>query len=511
MTVAVESAAGHGTAHGPESTVKGLQVSHSGIAFPALWTALVLFVIGSLFFGRFDLTFQSWWKVLTQPALSDVAGVVLWQIRLPRVLAAALIGGALSVSGAAFQGLFCNPMASPDILGAYAGAGFGASIGILCGFNIVGIQLLGFAGGLAAVLLAWTLAGSASRFGGDPTLTLILVGIIIREAGMALIRLTEYVADPHGKLAAITFWLIGGLSAVTPHDLQFAAVPIIAGVVPMLLLRWRLNMLSFGDEEARALGVNPWRIRIVVIVCSAKPVIFDISLEFATGEVLCLLGANGSGKTTLFKTLLRLQRPIAGRVCIDGEDISRWPSQRLAKTLGYVPQAHTHPFAFRVRDVVLMARSAHIGVFGTPGKRDLAIAKESMERLSILSLANEHYTELSGGERQLVLIARALAQQAPVLVLDEPTSNLDFGNQMRVLRHVKELAQSGLGVMMTTHFPDFAFLCASRVALMKQGRILALDSPEATLTQASLEEAYGTRLRIADAGHGIRVVVPILH
>jgi ABC-type cobalamin/Fe3+-siderophores transport system ATPase subunit len=158
-----------------------------------------------------------------------------------------------------------------------------------------------------------------------------------------------------------------------------------------------------------------------------------------------------------------------------------------------------------------MARSAHIGVFGTPGKRDLAIAKESMERLSILSLANEHYTELSGGERQLVLIARALAQQAPVLVLDEPTSNLDFGNQMRVLRHVKELAQSGLGVMMTTHFPDFAFLCASRVALMKQGRILALDSPEATLTQASLEEAYGTRLRIADAGHGIRVVVPILH
>jgi len=176
-------------------------------------------------------------------------------------------------------------MASPDILGAYAGAGFGASIGILCGFNIVGIQLLGFAGGLAAVLLAWTLAGSASRFGGDPTLTLILVGIIIREAGMALIRLTEYVADPHGKLAAITFWLIGGLSAVTPHDLQFAAVPIIAGVVPMLLLRWRLNMLSFGDEEARALGVNPWRIRIVVIVCSAKPVIFDITLEFATGEL----------------------------------------------------------------------------------------------------------------------------------------------------------------------------------------------------------------------------------
>jgi ABC-type antimicrobial peptide transport system ATPase subunit len=115
---------------------------------------------------------------------------------------------------------------------------------------------------------------------------------------------------------------------------------------------------------------------------------------------------------------------------------------------------------------------------------------------------------LRGGKRQMVLIARALAQQARVLVLDEPTSNLDFGNQMRVLRHVKELAASGLGLLMTTHFPDFAFLCASRVALMKQGRILAIDRPESTLTQASLEEAYETPLRIVEAGLGIRVVVP---
>jgi iron complex transport system permease protein len=269
MTDAIESVAGRGDACGRESIVKRPQLPHPWFVFPALWTALVLLALGSLFFGRFDVSLQSWWKVLTEPASSGLAGVVLFDVRLPRVLAALLIGGALSVSGAAFQGLFRNPMASPDILGAYAGAGFGASIGILCGFSIVGIQLLGFVGGLAAVLLAWSLAGSASRFGGDPTLTLILVGIIIREAGMALIRLTEYVADPHGKLAAITFWLVGGLAAVTPHDLQFAAVPILAGVVPMLFLRWRLNVLSFGEEEARALGVNPWRIRIVVIVCSA--------------------------------------------------------------------------------------------------------------------------------------------------------------------------------------------------------------------------------------------------
>jgi ABC-type cobalamin/Fe3+-siderophores transport system ATPase subunit len=243
----------------------------------------------------------------------------------------------------------------------------------------------------------------------------------------------------------------------------------------------------------------------------SKPVIFDISLALASGEVLCLLGANGSGKTTLFKAILGLLKPGAGKVCVDGEDISHWPRQRLAKTLGYVPQAHTPPFAFRVLDVVLMARSVHTGVISSPGKRDIVIAEEALERLSISRLASELYTELSGGERQLVLIARALAQQAQMLVLDEPTSNLDFGNQMRVLRHVKELAQSGLGLLMTTHFPDFAFRCATQVALMKQGRILALDRPEVTLTQASLEVAYETPLRIAEAGLGMKVVVPRLN
>jgi ABC-type cobalamin/Fe3+-siderophores transport system ATPase subunit len=239
-----------------------------------------------------------------------------------------------------------------------------------------------------------------------------------------------------------------------------------------------------------------------------KAVISGISLTVESGEVLCLLGANGSGKTTLFKTILGLLRPISGKVCVDGKDIAHWSRQQLAKTLGYVPQAHTPPFAYSVRDVVLMARSVHSGPFSSPRKHDIAIAEEALDRLSILRLAHERYTELSGGERQMVLIARALAQQARVLVLDEPTSNLDFGNQMRVLRHIKELAASGLGLLMTTHFPDFAFLCASRVALMKQGQILAIDRPENTLTQASLEEAYETPLRIVDGGLGMKVVVP---
>ncbi len=237
--------------------------------FAALWAALALLIVLSLLYGRYPISLRSWWQLLVAPDPNSLANIVLLQVRLPRVLAGLIIGGGLAVSGAAFQGLFRNPMASPDILGAYAGAGFGASIGILFGFSIVGIQLLGIVGGMAAMVLVWSLAAVATRAGGDPTLILILVGIIVREAGMALIRLVEYVADPHGKLAAITFWLVGGLAAINPHDLKFAAGPILVGAIPLLLLRWRLNVLSFGEEEAKALGVNPWRLRAIIIVCSA--------------------------------------------------------------------------------------------------------------------------------------------------------------------------------------------------------------------------------------------------
>jgi len=243
------------------------------------------------------------------------------------------------------------------------------------------------------------------------------------------------------------------------------------------------------------------------------PVIQDVSLTLDSGQVLCLLGANGSGKTTLFKTILKLLKPSTGRVRLEGENISTWPHRRLARSLGYVPQVHTPPFAFTVRDVVLMARCVHLGPFASPGKRDAAIADAALERLNIWPLADRLYTEISGGERQLVLIARALAQQPDILVLDEPTSNLDFGNQIRVLRQIHELAASGLGLLMTTHFPDHAFLCASQVALMKQGRILALNRPREALTEASLGDAYGVPLRLVeiDAGSPLRIVVPQIH
>lgn len=235
-----------------------------------------------------------------------------------------------------------------------------------------------------------------------------------------------------------------------------------------------------------------------------------ISLSVSSGQALYLLGPNGSGKTTLFKTILGLLPKYSGSVLIDGEEVSAWPQRRLARALAYVPQAHTPPFPFTVRDVVLTARTAHLGFFGSPSRQDGFIADEAIATLGLSYLANARYTEISGGERQLVLIARAVAQQSRFLVLDEPTSNLDFGNQVKVLKKVRELTDHGYGLLITTHLPDQAFLCASQVALLKQGHLMALGPPQDVLTETLLRDTYSAELKVADVGDGLKVCVPLL-
>lgn len=242
-----------------------------------------------------------------------------------------------------------------------------------------------------------------------------------------------------------------------------------------------------------------------------KPVGRDVSFELGPGEVICLLGPNGSGKTTLFKTVLGLLRPQGGRVRLDGEDVAQWPRERLARHLAYVPQAHTAFFPFLVRDVVLMGRAARLGLFATPSARDRAAAEAALASLGIADLADHPYTEISGGERQLTLIARALAQEPRVLVMDEPTASLDFGNQVRVLERITELARSGIAVVLSTHDPDHAFLCADRVALLDDGRLQHLGRPEEAITPEALKRIYGVDVDILTLpGTDRRVCVPSL-
>jgi iron complex transport system ATP-binding protein len=162
-----------------------------------------------------------------------------------------------------------------------------------------------------------------------------------------------------------------------------------------------------------------------------------------------------------------------------------------ALRIAYVPQAHAAPFPFTVRDVVLMGRAAHLRAFAMPGERDRAIADAALESLGITGLADTPCTEISGGERQLALIARALAQQARIIVMDEPTANLDYGNQMRLLAHIRTLAGQGLAIVLSTHNPDHALQVADRVALLKDGTLMALGAPAATLTPQRLKDIYG--------------------
>ncbi|WP_026895660.1 ABC transporter ATP-binding protein [Clostridiisalibacter paucivorans] len=222
-----------------------------------------------------------------------------------------------------------------------------------------------------------------------------------------------------------------------------------------------------------------------------RSIVKDVSMEINSGETLCILGPNGVGKTTLFKTILGFLKLQKGEILLNDKNIYDYKSSELAKLIGYVPQAHNPPFPFKVLDIVLMGRICHIGTFSSPSKRDVDIALEAMEMLNILYLKDKIYTEISGGEKQLVLIARALAQQAQMLIMDEPTSNLDFGHQMRVLNHINKLVQKGMGVIMTSHFPNHVFLCATRVSIIKNGRLFKVGTPKEVITKENLKEIYG--------------------
>lgn len=208
---------------------------------------------------------------------------ILFNIRLPRVLAAAFVGAGLSAAGAAYQSMFRNALVSPDILGVSTGAGLGAVVGILLGMPVVMIQLLGFAGGLATVFIVAALA-RALRSGAD-TLILVLSGIVVGALASSAISLAKVLADPYDQLPAITFWLLGSLAAIQRADVLSAAPMILVGLAPLLLLRWRIGVLSLGDDEARALGVDVRRLRLIVIAGATLMTASAVSISGVIGWV----------------------------------------------------------------------------------------------------------------------------------------------------------------------------------------------------------------------------------
>ncbi|WP_017755431.1 ABC transporter ATP-binding protein [Calidifontibacillus oryziterrae] len=243
-------------------------------------------------------------------------------------------------------------------------------------------------------------------------------------------------------------------------------------------MRFEVKRLTFGYEQ--------------------HDIFNNLSFSIRSGEMLALLGPNGIGKTTLFKSLLGLLHVNEGEILIDGEDIKHWSRTKLAQVIGYVPQNHTPPFPFKVVDVILMGRTAYLKSFTMPAREDYDIALEAMDILQISYLKDKIYTEISGGERQLVLIARALAQKPKLLIMDEPTSNLDFGNQIKVLKHIKHLANNGLAIILSTHNPDHALRYASKAVLMEKGGFHIVGKPEDILTNKKLSELYEIDVNIVN-------------
>ena len=245
-----------------------------------------------------------------------------------------------------------------------------------------------------------------------------------------------------------------------------------------------------------------------------RPVLTEVNLTVAGGELVCLLGPNGSGKTALLKTLAGLLPPLGGEVRLAGRGRSDWPARERARLLAYVPQAHAPVFPFTVRDVVVMGRTAQWPLWSGPTAADWRAAEAALALVQLEAFADRLYTEISGGERQLTMMARALAQQAGFLVLDEPASSLDFGNQIRVLQTLRRLVQSGIGVLMATHHPEHALRCAARVAIVRDGRLQRAGPPGEIVTAASLEAVYGVPFVVSDIHHGsthpLRVCVPQL-
>lgn len=216
-----------------------------------------------------------------------------------------------------------------------------------------------------------------------------------------------------------------------------------------------------------------------------------LELELSPARITCLLGANGSGKTTLMRTLLGLLEPLAGAVLLDGRPLAEWAPRERATRVAYVPQAAESYFDFSVLEMVEMGRTAHRGVFSHPGKADRERAWAALEGLGIAALAHQPIHRVSGGERQLTLIARALATQATHLVMDEPTANLDYGNQALVLDEIARLKASGVGILFSTHHPDQASRIADDAVLLKSGSILRRGPPAEVVDEASLSELYG--------------------
>ncbi|MDO4868791.1 MAG: iron ABC transporter permease [Bacillota bacterium] len=254
----------------------------------ALIVCFVVVFFGSFMLGRYPIMPDDLIKILLSKLVDlhqtwpEAAETVVFQIRLPRVMAAGMVGAALAVAGVSYQGMFQNPMVSPGVLGASSGAGCGAALAILLGLSYYSISLVAFIFGLGAVMLAYFISRISKI---NPVLAMVLAGMLISSLFSSGTSFIKLVADTESALPAITYWLMGSLVSIQPKDVLFAAGPMLIGFIPLILLRWRINLLTVGEEEALSMGVDTTKLRFVVIVCATLLTAISVSISGVIGWV----------------------------------------------------------------------------------------------------------------------------------------------------------------------------------------------------------------------------------
>lgn len=239
------------------------------------------------------------------------------------------------------------------------------------------------------------------------------------------------------------------------------------------------------------------------------PVLRDVSFQVGKGELLSILGPNGVGKSTLFRCVLGLLSDYEGNVTIDGKDMRNMSTGEIAKKIAYIPQHSNPTFNFSVFDIVLMGTTGSLSAFRSPRKEEQERCEWALKKIGISNLAERCFHRLSGGEQQLVMFARALAQKAPILMMDEPTANLDYGNQLLVMKQARKLVEEGYTIIQTTHNPEQSYLYSDRILALKDGKIIKQGKAEEVLTQEVLEQLYGVNVNIVSMYEDkVRVCVP---
>jgi iron complex transport system ATP-binding protein len=240
-----------------------------------------------------------------------------------------------------------------------------------------------------------------------------------------------------------------------------------------------------------------------------RPVLNDVSFTVEENQLLSVLGPNGVGKSTLFNCILGLLNNYRGTIRVDGQDIRQVSIRDMAKRIAYIPQSHYPSFNYTVFDMVLMGTTHQISVFSTPGKKQIERAEQALQRMGIEHLSKRGFNMISGGERQLTMIARALAQNAHILIMDEPTANLDFGNQIRVLSQIKSLTNDGYTIIQSTHNPDQTFLFSDLVLALKNGAVFACGRPAEIVNRELIRSLYGVDIELQSLfNDAVRVCVP---